>query len=149
MYLSYTFGMYKVWKRFIAYMWKFCSWRRKERRKKWRYALKLQFIRDIHACECTYKNHMTKTQGKVWNNGETVLFFFFGGEQILPGGWIQCQNIEFLIVAKLKTDSWSNSYREKMNIWDYSYLVTEYNQVVGWKFQWCYKMDTSKPRSCC
>lgn len=56
---------------------------------------------------------------------EKLCFFFFGGEQILPRGWIQCQNIELLIVIKLKTDSWSNSYREKMNIWDYNYLVTE------------------------
>lgn len=74
---------------------------------------------------------MTKIWGKVWEVmckvWETVLFGFFCGEQILPGGWIQCQNIEFLIVIKLKTDSWSNSYREKMNIWDYNYLVTEYN----------------------
>lgn len=57
----------------------------------------------------SHDNNMKKSRNKL----ETVLFISWRTDLILPCGGIQCHNIEFLIVVKLKTDSWSNSYREK------------------------------------
>lgn len=93
--------------------------KRKSEHKRWRFSL--QGISMHVNVSITWEKRVEKYE----ITKKLYYYFFFGGEQILPGGWIQCQNIELLIVIKLKTDSWSNSYREKMNIWDYNYLVTE------------------------